>query len=40
MRKIVPHGRKVADGCAEGVALVTKDRISGWGEIDPKSGAR
>ena len=25
-------------GCAEGEALVTKDRISGWGGIDPRTG--
>jgi predicted aconitase with swiveling domain len=38
MRKIVLHGRKVVGGCAEGEALVTKDRISGWGGIDPRTG--
>jgi hypothetical protein len=37
-RKIVLRGRKVVGGCAEGEALVTKDRISGWGGIDPRSG--
>ena len=37
-KKIVLHGRKVVGGCAEGEALVTKDRISGWGGIDPRSG--
>jgi predicted aconitase with swiveling domain len=36
--KIVLRGRKVVGGCAEGEALVTKDRISGWGGIDPRSG--
>lgn len=38
MKKIVLHGRKVVGGCAEGEALVTKDRISGWGGIDPRTG--
>lgn len=37
-KKIVLRGRKVVGGCAEGEALVTKDRISGWGGIDPRSG--
>src|SRR5688572_33120644 len=37
-KKIVLHGRKVVGGSAEGEALVTKDRISGWGGIDPRSG--
>ena len=32
------RGRKVVGGSAEGEALVTKDRISGWGGIDPRSG--
>jgi predicted aconitase with swiveling domain len=38
MRKIVLRGRKVVGGCAEGEALVTRERISGWGGIDPRSG--
>jgi uncharacterized protein len=38
MTKIVLRGRKVVGGCAEGEALVTKDRISGWGGIDPRTG--
>lgn len=38
MRKIVLRGRKVVGGCAEGEALVTRDRISGWGGIDPRTG--
>ena len=38
MKKIVLHGRKVVGGCAEGEALVTRDRISGWGGIDPRTG--
>jgi predicted aconitase with swiveling domain len=37
-KKIVLRGRKVVGGSAEGEALVTKDRISGWGGIDPRSG--
>ena len=37
-KKIVLHGRKVVGGCAEGEALVTKDRISGWGGVDPRNG--
>ena len=37
-RKIVLRGRKVVGGVAEGEALVTKDRISGWGGIDPRTG--
>jgi predicted aconitase with swiveling domain len=35
---IVLRGRKVVGGRAEGEALVTRDRISGWGGIDPRSG--
>lgn len=31
-------GRKVVGGCFEGEALVTGERISGWGGIDPRSG--
>lgn len=31
-------GRKVVGGCFEGEALVTRDRISGWGGIDPRTG--
>ncbi len=38
MMKIVLRGRKVVGGCAEGEALVTKERISGWGGIDPRTG--
>ena len=38
MTTIVLRGRKVVGGCAEGEALVTKDRISGWGGIDPRTG--
>lgn len=36
--KIVLRGRKVVGGVAEGEALVTRDRISGWGGIDPRTG--
>jgi predicted aconitase with swiveling domain len=36
--KLVLRGRKVVGGVAEGEALVTKDRISGWGGIDPRTG--
>ena len=35
---ITIHGRKVVPGVAEGEALVTKDRISGWGGIDSRTG--
>jgi hypothetical protein len=35
---IVLRGRKVVGGVAEGEALVTRDRISGWGGIDPRTG--
>lgn len=35
---IVIHGRCVVPGRAEGEALVTRDRISGWGGIDSRTG--
>lgn len=35
---IVLTGRKVVGGVAEGEALVTRDRISGWGGIDSSTG--
>jgi predicted aconitase with swiveling domain len=35
---ILLKGRKVVGGVAEGEALVTKERISGWGGIDPRTG--
>jgi uncharacterized protein len=38
MNSRVLYGRKVVGGSAEGEALVTRDRISGWGGIDPKTG--
>ncbi|MBT9594792.1 MAG: DUF126 domain-containing protein [Vitreoscilla sp.] len=34
----VLRGRKVVGGVAEGEALVTRDRVSGWGGIDPRTG--
>lgn len=37
-RTVVLRGRKVVGGRAEGEALVTRERISGWGGIDPRSG--
>jgi predicted aconitase with swiveling domain len=37
-RTFVLHGRRVVGGRAEGEALVTRDRISGWGGIDPRTG--
>ena len=38
MIKTVLRGRKVVGALAEGEALVTTERISGWGGIDPKTG--
>jgi len=35
---ITIRGRKVVPGVAEGEALVTHERISGWGGVDPRSG--
>lgn len=35
---IVIRGRKVVGGIAEGEALVTHERISGWGGVDPRTG--
>jgi predicted aconitase with swiveling domain len=35
---IVLRGRCVVPGKAEGEALVTRDRISGWGGIDSRTG--
>lgn len=32
------RGRKVVPGVAEGEALVTRERISGWGGVDPRQG--
>jgi uncharacterized protein len=36
--RIILRGRKVVGGSAEGEALVTRERISGWGGIDPRTG--
>jgi uncharacterized protein len=36
--KIVLRGRKVVGGVAEGVALVTRQTISGWGGVHAVSG--
>jgi hypothetical protein len=36
--RIVLHGRCVVPGRAEGEALVTRERISGWGGIDSRTG--
>jgi len=35
---ITLHGRCVVPGVAEGEALVTRERISGWGGIDSRTG--
>jgi uncharacterized protein len=35
---VVLKGRRVVGGVTEGEALVTRDRISGWGGIDPRTG--
>ncbi len=35
---IVLHGRGIVPGTAQGEALVTRDRISGWGGIDSRTG--
>ena len=36
--RIVIRGRRVVGGVTEGEALVTHDRVSGWGGIDPRTG--
>ena len=38
MTTILLRGRKVVGGKAEGEAMVTRDRISGWGGIDARTG--
>lgn len=38
-KPVVLHGRKVVGGVVEGEALVTRDHISGWGGIDPRTGS-
>jgi predicted aconitase with swiveling domain len=35
---ITLRGRAIVGGVAEGEALVTRERISGWGGIDPRTG--
>lgn len=35
---ILLRGRKIVGGSAQGEALVTRQTISGWGGIDPKTG--
>ena len=35
---ITLRGRAIVRGLAEGIALVTHDRISGWGGIDSRTG--
>ncbi len=35
---ITLRGRKVVPGIAEGEALVTNQRVSGWGGVDPRTG--
>lgn len=35
---LVLRGRRVVGGFAEGEALVTRQHISGWGGIDPRTG--
>lgn len=35
---ILLRGRAVTPGIAEGEALVTRQTISGWGGVDPRSG--
>ena len=35
---ILLQGRKIVGGSAQGEALVTRQTISGWGGIDPKTG--
>lgn len=35
---LILRGRAVTPGIAEGEALVTRDTISGWGGVDPRTG--
>ncbi len=35
---ITLRGRRVTPGRAEGEALVTRDTVSGWGGMDPRTG--
>jgi predicted aconitase with swiveling domain len=39
MRKITLKGRKVHGGAAEGVALVTRESMAGYGAFDIRTGA-
>lgn len=36
--RIILRGRVIVGGVVEGEALVTKEAISGWGGIDPRTG--
>lgn len=38
LQTFVLRGRRVVGGVAEGEALVTSERISGWGGVDPRTG--
>ena len=38
MTTITLTGRPIVGGVVEGEALVTRERISGWGGIDPRTG--
>jgi predicted aconitase with swiveling domain len=38
MKVVRVHGDRIVGGVAEGEALVTRERISGWGGIDPRTG--
>lgn len=38
MDKIIIHGRKVAGGCVEGEALVSKENLSGFGGLHRETG--
>lgn len=37
-RPVVLRGRRLVGGTAEGEALVTREHISGWGGVDPRTG--
>ncbi|MEZ5658629.1 MAG: DUF126 domain-containing protein [Burkholderiaceae bacterium] len=36
---LILRGRCVVAGSAEGEAMVTRDHISGWGGVDPRTGS-
>lgn len=38
MSTVTLKGRAIVGGVAQGEALVTRERISGWGGIDPRTG--